>query len=144
MLFKESSIINVDRSGSKLNKIFHVYSRMWRRYAVIGEYVKVSVKTLERWPTRIRGKRYRPTRPGFILRGFNCMNVTNKNYNGFLKITAATNHMITLKKRGVIKSPYILGPIFRPLRVKKFFYIFNKVVIICYCINLVLKNILCS
>lgn len=63
------------------------------------------------------------------------MNVSNRNYNGASKITAAANHMITLKKRGVIKSPYVLGPIFRPLRVKKFFYIFNKVVIACYCLS---------
>lgn len=128
MLFKSSTILNVDRSGSKKNKVFHTYSRLWRRYAIIGEYVKISVKTLERWPTRIRGKRYRPTRPGFILRGFYCFGVKNRHFNGFSRIYGSSNHMITLKKRGVIKSPYIIGPILRPLRVKKFYYIFNKTV----------------
>lgn len=128
MVFKESKVLNIDRSGSRLTKIFHTYSRLKFRYGRVGEYVKVAVKTIERWPVRIRGKRYRPVRPGFIQRGVHCMSVSNMHNKSTLVTRTSTNTIIILKRRGVIRSPYILGPMIRPIRVKKFFYIFNHVI----------------
>lgn len=125
MIFKETVVKNVDRSGAKLVRVIHTYSKLKRRFCSTGEYIKVSVKTIERWPVRIRGKRYRPTRPGFILRGLNNLTTYNKQMCGSIKLSIIENSMITLKKRGVIKSPHIRGPIGRPMRVKKFFYIFD-------------------
>ena len=121
-------MLNIDRSGSRLVKVFHTYSRLKYRYSRVGEYVKASVKSIERWPVRIRGKRFRPVRPGFIQRGVHCVSVANLHNNSTLKTNTTVNAIIILKRRGVIRSPYILGPIIRPIRVKKFFYIFNVIV----------------
>lgn len=127
MIFKESIIFNCDRSGARKVKVFHTYHRLKKRYAMLGEYMKVSVKTIERRPLRIRGKRYRPTHIGYILRGLYSLSIYNKQLCGSQCVKTSGNTMITLKKRGIIKSPYILSPIGRPFRVKKFFYIFDNV-----------------
>lgn len=127
MVFKESLLTNVDRSGARKVKVFHPYSRLRRRFARVGEYVKVAVKSLERWPARIRGKRYRPTRIGFILRCLVISTTFNKAIGSCLRVKVPHNTTLTIKKRGVIKSPYILGPMSRPARVKKFYYIFDTV-----------------
>lgn len=127
MVFKESRLMNVDRSGARKVKVFHTYGRPWRRFSCVAEYVKVAVRTIERWPARIRGKRYRPTRIGFVLRCLVCCTAFNTHIGSSFKIKTAANTTLTIKKRGVIKSPYILGPMTRPARVKKFFYIFDTV-----------------
>lgn len=125
MIFKQTQITNVDRCGPHYTRVIHTYHKLKRRFCSTGEYVKTSVLTLKRWPVRIRGKRYRPIKPGFVIRGLNCLNKFNTQNCNNLKLTFSYNAMITLKKRGVIRSPHIFGPIGRPIRVKKFFYIFG-------------------
>lgn len=127
MVFKESKILNIDRSGAAYLKIFHCYHNFKKRYSKVGNYVKASVKTLERWPVRIRGKRYRPIRVGFILRGFNAMNRNNNEINNSMKIKTTANTCIIIKRRGCLRSGFLLGPLLRPVRTKRFFYIFDVV-----------------
>ena len=128
MLFKESIIYNVDRSGANLLKIFHCYHRLTKKYSIVGNYIKGSVRIVERRPVKIRGRRFRPIKIGFIQRGFNNINKLNWQLNGVFKIKTNLNGCIIIKKRGCLKSPHILSPTVRPIRVKKFFYIFDTVV----------------
>lgn len=128
MLFKETILFNVDRSGSRKIKIFHNYKRFYRQFSGVGDFIKSSVRTVERWPRKIRGKRYRPTHVGFVLRNLIVLTAFNKQLGLINKTKSSGNSAITLKKRGVLKSPHILSPMSRPIRVKKYFYIFNNVI----------------
>lgn len=127
MVFKETILFNVDRSGSRKIKIFHNYKRFYRQFSRTGDFVKSAVRTVERWPRKIRGKRYRPTHVGFVLRNLIVLTSLNKKLGNLNKVISSDNSAITLKKRGVLKSPHILSPTARPIRVKKYFYIFNNV-----------------
>jgi len=128
MLFKESLIYNVDRSGANLLKIFHCYHRLKKKYSRVGNYIKGSVREVERRPVRIRGRRFRPIKVGFIQRGFNNINKINLTLNGTFSIKTILNGCIIIKKRGCLKSPHIRSPLVRPVRVKKFIYIFDNVI----------------
>ncbi len=128
MVFKESILINSDRSGSRLLKVFHCYNNFKKQYGYLGTYTKASVRDLERWPRRIRGKRYRPVRVGFIQRCFLVFLKKNKTNCGTLNIKTTFNKSIVIRRRGYLKSPYILTPSVRPIRTKRFYYIFDMVV----------------
>jgi ribosomal protein L14 len=127
MIFKESILLNSDRSGSRLLKVFHCYNNFFKQYACLGHYIKASVKDLERWPRRIRGKRYRPIRVGFIQRCFLVFLKKNKVNCNVFSIKTQQNKSIVLRRRGYLKSPYILSPIIRPIRTKRFYYIFDTI-----------------
>jgi ribosomal protein L14 len=125
MIFKQSNILTTDRSGAGKLRVFHTYPRLWKRYADNGSYVKASIQTLERLPRRIRGRRYRPLRPGYILRSLIVTSSKLKEVFSTNSIASYANRGVTLKRRGVLKSSYILGAIARPLRSNRFSYLFN-------------------
>ena len=61
-----------------------------------------------------------------MLRGLNHLTISNLPLGGSQHMTTSANLMLTLKKRGIIKSPHVLSPVGRPMRVKKFFYLFGN------------------
>lgn len=128
MIFKESLLLNADRSGARLLKVFHCYNNFKKQYSLLGTYIKASVRDLERWPRRIRGKRYRPVRVGFIQRCFLVFLKKNKINCGTFSIKTTSNQSIVLRRRGYLKSPYILIPTIRPIRTKRFYYIFDTII----------------
>jgi ribosomal protein L14 len=73
-MFQKLTRVGVaDGTGAGWLQVFHIYRGSSRRYAKLGEYVKLSVKSMLSYPRFIRGRRYRPLRAGFVVRGF-CVN----------------------------------------------------------------------
>ena len=70
MVFKETRVNSFDRSGPSRIRTIHQYHKKKYLFGISGTYIKGAVETLLRFPPRIRGKRFRPIRPGFIVRGF--------------------------------------------------------------------------
>lgn len=68
MVFKQSRATILDRSGAGRVRVIHAYHAWSSEFSLAGTYVKCAVEALSRMPPRIRGRRYRPVRPGFVVR----------------------------------------------------------------------------
>ena len=125
MIFKLSKTLTNDHSGAGTLQTIHCYSALKKKVAGGGSYIKSSIKTLHHLPNRIRGKRYRPLRVGYIV----CSFITNirkkKSILSSIQIFNNVNTSVILKRKGLLKSPYVFGPISRPLHYKQFAYMFN-------------------
>jgi len=125
MIQKLSKMNVADRTGVNWLQVFHIYRGSSRRYGFIGDYVKMSVKSIIKYPKRIRGKRYRPIRVGFRCRGLVTQLVKNKLFFDRSYLQIFHNTVVLLKKRGVFKSKTIYGPGVRNLRRRQYYEFFN-------------------
>jgi len=121
MFFKETKLSINDRSGAGGVGIFHIYTLRQREVGRLGHYVKGAVKSLSRLPPRIRGRRFRPIRCGFVVRAIS-LNSFKKRGLGrgvfFSSIFAST--AVLIKRKGTLRSKHIFGVIQRPRVIKKF------------------------
>jgi ribosomal protein L14 len=69
MITKLTNVKVVDSSGAGWVQCFHIYRGFRRRYAGIGDFIKGAVKRVSFYPKYRRGKRYKPLRLGFVVRG---------------------------------------------------------------------------
>ena len=128
MIFKESKVLVSDGSGAGITRVIHPYKKFKRGYSLIGEYKKASIKTLVRLPRRIRGKRYRPLRRGFVVRGLLARAPSPRLVGSTLGVSCESSASVLLKRRGVLKSKYIYGPMQRPRFALKFRAYFGALV----------------
>ena len=75
MFQKQTKVTVADGSGVAWLQVFHMYRGSRRRYALLGDFVKMSIRSVAVYPRVIRGKRYKPLRVGYIARGL-CVNTT--------------------------------------------------------------------
>jgi ribosomal protein L14 len=68
MVFKQTRVEVSDRSGAGRVRVVNPYYSWTRGFSISGGYVRAAVESLSRLPPRIRGRRYRPMRPGFVVR----------------------------------------------------------------------------
>jgi ribosomal protein L14 len=120
MVFKESKVRACDGSGAGVTRVIHPYKKFKRRYSLLGEYKKASIKTLARLPRRIRGRRYRPLRRGFVVRGLLVRAPSPRLVGAVLGASCASSASVLVKRRGVLRSKYIYGPMQRPRFALKF------------------------
>ena len=125
MLQKESYLRVTDSTGVGWLMIYHIYRGSWRRSARIGDYVRMSVKNIVRYPIRRRGLRYRPIRPGFRVRGLLVNLVKNKAFFDFSRLVTTVSTCVLLKKSNMFKSRHFKGPITRNMRYRKHHNKFN-------------------
>ena len=121
MLQKESYLRVTDSTGVGWLLLYHVYRGSWRRYANVGNYVRMSVKNIVRYPIRRRGMRYRPIRPGFRVRGLVVNLVKTKSFYDSSRLITITSSCVLLKKSGMFKSKHFRGPITRNVRYRKYY-----------------------
>jgi len=126
MIFKETCVSVADKSGPSRVRTIHTYHKKKYKFARAGTYIKCAVEAIMRFPPRIRGKRFRPIRPGFILRGFMTCVRAMRSIKGVMKQSVFTNSVVFVKKKGFIKSKYVLGPVCRPRYSRRFRAKFNK------------------
>jgi len=81
MLQKLSKVVATDQSGVGWIQIFHLYGGSFRAATTVGGFVKGAVKSIAFYPKYIRGKRYRPTRQGFVVRGLATTALYAQRYN---------------------------------------------------------------
>lgn len=125
MLQKLTKVTIADRTGVHWLQVFHIYRGSRRRYGFVGDYVKMSVKSIIKYPKRIRGKRYRPIRVGFRCRGLVTQLFKNKPFFDRSTINLFYNTVVLLKKRGVFKSKSLYGPSLRLFKRKHEKELFN-------------------
>jgi ribosomal protein L14 len=120
MLQKFSHTTVSDNSGVAWLQLFHLYRGSWRRYAYIGDFAKGAVKEIAFYPLRVRGKRYRPLRKGFVVRGLVTQTVKERRFLDNTRCQFTTNAVVLLKRRGVFKSKYIYGPLSRLVKRRQY------------------------
>ncbi len=124
MLPKLANLRVLDSSGAGWIQVFHIYRGFKHRSASLGDFVKGSIKHIAFYPRYRRGKRYRPLRLGFRVRGL----VTQVRYpNRFVdgtRITTFQNSTILLKRRGLFKTKTNPGLLIRNIKRRQYLAIF--------------------
>jgi ribosomal protein L14 len=128
MFQKLTNVGVADGTGAGWLQIFHIYRGSFRKYSKIGDFVKMSVKSVVSYPRFIRGKKYRPLRAGFVVRGL-CIN--SKVYSKYIDMTRVkfiSNKVLLIKRRGLFKSKYLYTPLLRVLNKKQYFFFFKYII----------------
>lgn len=119
MIYKNTYLIPADRCGVFWVKVFHVYGGWSKKVAIIGDFVKVSVRD-----TKSNNKLKKKTKiTGIVIR-------TKKE---ILKIDTTTikfkeNNLVLLKRRMTPKGREVIGPITSTINRKKFKASFIKII----------------
>lgn len=125
MLQKLSYTVVGDESGARWVQLFHLYGGSRRRYLTPGLFAKGAVKQVAFYPLRIKGKRYRPIRQGFVVRGLAVHAVAVSRFVDNTRCAFTQNTLMLLKKRGVFKSKYLNGPLIRLVRRRRYLALFT-------------------
>ena len=125
MLQKLTQLGVIDGTGAGWLQVFHVYRGSKRRYAHLGDFVKLSIKSILSYPRLIRGRRYRPLRVGFVVRGLVVNTATWRALGDGGRFLFLSNNVALLKRRGTFKSKYLYSPLSRLIRKKQYRLLFK-------------------
>lgn len=128
MLQKLSRAVAIDQSGVGWVQVFHLYGGSRRKSTGVGKFVKGAVKSIAFYPKYIRGKRYRPTRQGFVVRGLVMEGRYGQRFPDNTRVWALVNGLALLKKRGVFKAKHIQGCLIRTVRRRRYRALFGELV----------------
>lgn len=128
MLQKLTKLTTTDHSGAGWLQIFHLYRGFWRRYAYLGEYTKSAVKTIAFYPRYIKGKRYRPLRIGYVVRGLVVRVRKATRFVDNTRLWSFSNNVVLLKRRGVFKTKHLYGPLPRVTKKKQHQALFYDII----------------
>ena len=128
MLQKLTRAVATDQSGVGWVQIFHLYGGSVRKKSAVGGFVKGAVKSIAFYPKYIRGKRYRPTRQGFVVRGLIMGACYGQRFVDNSRVWALRNGLNLLKKRGVFKSKHTQGALLRVVRRRRYWSLFSEVI----------------
>lgn len=120
MLQKLSYLTLADASGAGWICAYHLYGGSWRKVVGCGGFVKAAIKAVAFFPLRIRGKRYRPLRKGFRVRGLVVHTTQMSRFLDNTRCAFQANTAVLLKRRGIFKSKYVYGPLPRLIRRKRY------------------------
>ena len=128
MILKLTGVKVVDSSGAGWIQCFHIYRGFRRRYAHIGDFIKGAVKKIAFYPKHRRGKRYKPIRLGFVVRGLVVQTTKAVRFNDNTRCKFFLNATVLLKRRGSLKSKFIPGPLSRTIGRKQYESMFGAIV----------------
>lgn len=115
MIKKESILIPIDKSGALITKVFHLYKGFNRKCSHVGNFVKISVKTVK--PESLVKKK----KKSIAL-------LTSLNYKSQKKDGSYTyfyeNNCILFKRKFILRSKDIINPGDFNIKRRKFFYKF--------------------
>lgn len=120
MLPKLAQVKVVDASGAGWVQVFHIYRGFHNRAGTLGDFIKGSIKRIAFYPRHRRGKRYRPLRLGFVVRGLVCQTRHPVRYLDGTRCVFFQNAVVLLKRRGALKSKYLTGPVSRVVRRRQY------------------------
>lgn len=126
MFWKESKLFVNDRAGAGVVKTFHIYTQRQKSRFCLGFYLKHSVLRINRLPMRIRNKRFRPIRPGFIVRSMLGTSAKTQLVANTLNLSVYRNSVFLIKRRNTVRSKYLFGSLQRPKNSLVFVKLFNK------------------
>jgi ribosomal protein L14 len=78
------------------------------------------------YPRYIRGKRYRPLRLGYIVRGLITQTRYPVRFKDSARCTFAKNSLVLLRKRGVLKTKFNPSLLSRHVRTQQYAAIFSE------------------
>ena len=91
----------------------------------MGDFIKGAIKQVAFYPTPRRGRRYRPLRAGYVVRG---LVVQTRHPVAFVDGTRCVffqNGVALLKRRGALRSKYLVGPLSRNIRRRQYAALFG-------------------
>ena len=77
------------------------------------------------YPQAIRGRRYRPLRIGFIVRGFGCNVRAWVRFDDGSRMRFLTNNVVIVRRRGTFRSKYVYSPLSRQIRRRQYSMYFS-------------------
>ena len=125
MLMKLSHVKVTDSSGAGWVQIFHVYRGFRHLSASAGDFIKGSIKRIAFYPRYRRGKRYRPLRVGYVVRGLVAQTRHPVRFFDSTRCWLMQNAVVLLKRRGLLKSKYVAGPLLRSIRRRQYATLFE-------------------
>lgn len=128
MLQKLTRAVATDQSGVGWVQLFHLYGGSTRKSSSVGGFVKGAVKSIAFYPKYIRGKRYRPTRQGFVVRGLVMETCYAKRFIDNARVWAFRNGLNLIKKRGVFKAKHTQGVLIRSIRRRRYRSLFEDII----------------
>jgi ribosomal protein L14 len=96
--------------------------------ASYGDYLKGAVKGIRFYPRVIWGRRYKPLRLGFVVRGLVVQTCAARAFTDGARVQFRTNALVLLKRRGVFRSSSLYGPCVRLLGKRKYEALFQATV----------------
>jgi len=105
---------------------FHIYRGFKHRCASLGDFLKGSIKHVAFYPRYRRGKRYRPLRLGYIVRGLVVQTRHPVRFLDNTRVVFLQNATVLLRRRGLLKSKYIAGPLVRTIRRRQYGAVFES------------------
>lgn len=115
-----------DHSGAGWIQTIHLYRGTWRRSSSLADYIKGAVKRIAFYPRVVKGKRYRPLRVGYVVRGLIVQTRFQRRFVDNTRFVTTTNGVVLLKKRGVFKSKFLYGPLSRLTKKKQYLSLFDE------------------
>lgn len=91
----------------------------------MGDFIKGAIKRIAFYPRYRRGKRYRPLRLGYVVRGLVTQTRHPVRFTDLTRVWFLQNAVVLLKRRGTLKSKYTLGPLSRTIRRRQYAALFN-------------------
>ncbi len=125
MLPKLAKVRVLDSSGAGWVQTFHVYRGFFHHCAAIGDFIKASIKHIAFYPKYRRGRRYKPLRLGHIVRGLVVQTRHPARFYDNTRLGFLQNSTVLLKRRGLLRSKLILGPLPRTVRRRQYLAVFT-------------------
>jgi ribosomal protein L14 len=126
-MFQKLTRVSVsDGTGIGWLQVFHLYRGSKRRYAKFGDFVKMSIRSINTFPVFIRGRRYRPLRVGYIVRGFATNICAWSRFFDGTRTRFFSNSVVLIKRKGLLKSKYTYTPLSRLIRKAKYRLLFSS------------------
>lgn len=97
------------------------------RAATIGDFLKASVRHVAFYPKYRRGRRYKPIRLGHIVRGLVVQTRHPVRFSDNARLFFLQNAVVLLKRRGLLRSKQIVGPLPRTIRRRQYSSIFSGI-----------------
>jgi hypothetical protein len=94
----------------------------------VGHFVKGAVKSIAFYPKYIRGKKYKPIRRGFVVRGLLMEARYGQRFVDNTRIWAVVNGLCLIKKRGVFKVKHLQGCLIRTIRRRRYRALFKELI----------------
>lgn len=126
MVQKQTNVWVSDRSGAAWIHTFHLYRGSWRRTSGYGSYIKGSIRAISFYPKYIWGKRYRPLRVGYVVRGLLTQLKASNRFFDNTRCQFRKNALVLLKKREVFKSQTLYGPLVRLAKKRRYEALFDS------------------
>lgn len=129
-MIQKQTLVNLsDNSGISLIKTFHLYNGFHRRRSEIGFYSKGSAKLLRKKKNLYLKKNIKKLfKKGSIVKFY----LVRQSYNILKKDSSSVrfrdNSAIVMKKKNILQSQYITGPVTSNLGKKKIMTSFKKII----------------